>query len=198
MSEPRTVSPRLQRVGRGLLRLMGWRCVGAPPGVTRAVVLCGQHSSNWDFVLGLFGMWAFGLWADWIGKDSLFRGPLGWLMRASGGIPVDRSTRHGFVGEVARKIRDGEAGTIVIAPEGTRSYTPMWKSGFYRIAEQANAPIVLGFLDYPTKTCGFGTLLHPSGDVAADMEKIRAFYATTTPRYPERCGPIRLADEEPP
>jgi len=66
---------------------------------------------------------------------------------------------------------------LIVPPEGTRSKTRYWKTGFYYIAQTAQVPIVMAYMDYATKRSGLGPLFQPTGDIAADMAAIKAFYA---------------------
>lgn len=111
-----------------------------------------------------------------LAKDSLFVGPLGALMRALGGIAVDRSSHTGLVREVVRLADSDERFLLVITPEGTREKVDYWKSGFYRIARDAELPVVLGFIDRRNMTCGIGPYIDLTGAVEPDMDRIRAFY----------------------
>jgi 1-acyl-sn-glycerol-3-phosphate acyltransferase len=138
----------------------------------------------------------FQLDIQWMGKDSLFRGPFGFFFRAVGGLPIDRSASHNVVDQVVHEFNTRERMKLVIAPEGTRKQTDHWKSGFYHIARGAQVPVVLGFIDYKHKLCGVGPTLQLSGDVEADMRIIRAFYAPITGKHPEQTGEIRLRGEE--
>lgn len=139
---------------------------------------------------------AFGVRLSWAGKSTLFRGPLGWIARRLGGIAVDRTAPQDLVSQLVASFRSREKLGLVIAPSGTRSRTDYWKSGFYHLARAANVPVVLAVLDYGKKEGGFGPTIHVTGDVRADMDRIRAFYAGATPRRPENLGPIRLRSEE--
>lgn len=188
--------PIAERFGRLCLWISGWKVEGGVPEVPRAIVIGAPHTSNWDFVFFLMAALVFRLRIQWVGKHTLFRPPLGWFLRAVGGVPVDRRVPHGLVGETARKLREAEAMFLMIPAEGTRSWAPHWKSGFYRIAEQAQVPIVLGYLDYQRKVAGLGPTLTPSGDIGADMERIRAFYEPIAACYPEHKGPIKLREGE--
>ena len=185
------------RVAKWLLRLVGWRCVGDRPVQDRFVLACAPHTSNWDLVVLLLVTMAFGIRVSWIGKHTLFRGPLGGLMHWLGGVPVDRNARHRAVESIAQRLRMADRLVIAICPEGTRSRADYWKSGFYRIAEAAAIPIVLGFVNYERREAGFAGTLWPSGDVVADMDLVRAAFADAAPRYPSGFGPIRLPDEDP-
>ncbi len=188
-------TPRLgwmQRLGRFLLRLSGWRLVDQRPPTAKYLIIGAFHTSNWDFPLALAVLMALGVRPRWIGKVELFRGPLGPIMRFLGGIPVDRSVRSGFVNQMVHRFQTEDEFVVVIAPEGTRKATPYWKSGFYHIARLAQVPIALGFVDYRTRTCGVGGYMLPTGNLEADLERIRAFYADKEGRYPENHGTIAL------
>jgi 1-acyl-sn-glycerol-3-phosphate acyltransferase len=113
----------------------------------------------------------------WMGKASIFRWPFGPLMRWLGGIPVDRSQSNNLVATSAQAIRDAaEPLQLIVPPEGTRSKTRHWKTGFYYIAHSAQVPIVMAYMDYAAKRSGLGPLFEPTGDVEADMAQIKAFY----------------------
>lgn len=139
--------------------------------------------------------WRLGLDIRWLGKHGLFRGWRGPLMRALGGIPVDRSQAGGVVEEVVGRIRSGEVFSLVVTPDGTRGGHTHWKSGFYRIARECGMPVTLGYVDRTTMTTGLGPTLDLTGDVAADMERIRAFYADKAGFRPEWRVEPRLRDE---
>lgn len=182
----------MQRLGAFILRLMGWRLAANLPPTRKFIAIGAFHTSNWDFVLALPAMMALGLRPRWIGKKELFRGPLGPIMRFLGGIPVDRSVRTGFVAQMVHQFQTRDAFVVLIAPEGTRKKTDHWKSGFYHIALQAGVPIALGFIDHATRTVGVGDYFTPTGDVEADWERIRAFYADKQGRYPEKHSTVRM------
>lgn len=163
---------------------------------TRPTVLIGApHTSNWDFVLMLAIAWRLGIDVHWLGKKSLFRGWRGPLMRRLGGVPVDREDPGRIVSDVVRKVREGSVFGLVITPDGTRGGNEHWKSGFYRIAMQTGMPVTLGFVDRTTMTCGLGPTLQLAGDTAADMDRIRAFYADKSGVRPQRRTEPRLREE---
>jgi 1-acyl-sn-glycerol-3-phosphate acyltransferase len=139
--------------------------------------------------------WDLGIESRFLGKLSLFRGPLGPVMRALGGIPVDRRNPAGLVDDVVGRVRDGERFFLVVTPEGTRSAAAYWKSGFYRIALDTGLPITLGYVDRTTMTTGLGPTIRLTGDVAADMDRIRAFYADKAGLNPRNRTEPRLRDE---
>ena len=186
-----------------MLRLISrvyWACsrwtLSTEPAPTRPTVLLGvPHTSNWDFVLMLGIAWRLGMHVRWLGKSSLFRGWRGPLMHKLGGIPVDRSDPSRVVGDVVARIRSGETFGLVVTPEGTRGTGDYWKSGFYRIARDAGLPVTLGYVDRTTMTTGLGPTIELSGEVRADMDVIRAFYADKSGLRPELRTEPRLREE---
>jgi 1-acyl-sn-glycerol-3-phosphate acyltransferase len=165
---------------RGLLRLLGWRVVGQRPTAPQYVVVAAPHTSNWDAFYLVMMASVLRLPIRWLGKDTLFRFPFGRLMRWCGGIPIDRRTPGDQVTRVAALFEAYPDLVIVVPPEGTRSRTARWKTGFYYIAIAAQLPLALGFLDYASKTGGVGPIFDPSGDLELDLPKIREFYADKT------------------
>lgn len=184
-----------QRVARGLLRTVRWRIEGNPPAERRFVLIAAPHTSNWDLSLMLLMSVQCQVPVHWLGKASLFRGPAGWVLRRLGGVPVSRGERSQLVNRLAGLFDERDEFVIVVPPEGTRSHSDHWKSGFYRIAEAASVPIVCGYLDYGTRIGGFGPSIVPTSDVGADMDRIRLFYADKQGRYPDQVSDILLRDE---
>ena len=172
-SVPRAHSRPAAALGRLMMGLRGWHVEGTIPDLPKMVLAVAPHTSNWDFLTGLWPKLALRLGGRFVGKHTLFRWPLGVFMRWLGGVPVDRSAPGGFVGEAARALREAERMLLVVAPEGTRKPVE-WKSGFYRIAVEAGVPILLVGFDYPRKVIRFGPLVTPSGDYAADLALIRS------------------------
>jgi 1-acyl-sn-glycerol-3-phosphate acyltransferase len=188
-------SPISQRLAHIILRLIGWRTYAIRPHTSRYVLIGAPHTSNWDFGLMLLLMAAEQLPIRFMGKDSLFRGPLGPLMRSLGGIPVNRRERRKLVDQVAAKFEEYDDLIVGIAPEGTRSKTSHWKTGFYYIALKAKVPIAMAYLDYGNKIIGVGPNFMPSGDLKADFEIIREFYTGVVGKNPKKQGEIILADQ---
>jgi 1-acyl-sn-glycerol-3-phosphate acyltransferase len=175
-----------------------WKLV-TEPAPTRPTLLIGApHTSNWDFVLMLAIAWKLGVDFRWLGKKSLFAGWRGPIMRALGGIPVDRADASRVVDEIVARIRAGEVFSLVVTPDGTRGGNTRWKSGFYRIARDTDMPVTLGYVDRTTMTTGLGPTLSLSGDIPADMDRIRAFYADKAGFHPERRVEPRLSAEDGP
>ncbi len=160
------------------LRLAGWKLKGRPPEARKFVIIAYPHTSNWDFPLGLSACIIYRIKVYWLGKDSLFKGPAGPLMRWLGGIPVDRIKARDFVQQAIEAFDQSDELVIGVAPEGTRSRVEKWKTGFYHIAAGAKVPIVPGYLDYPNKELGFLESFSPSGNIVEDILTIKAAYRT--------------------
>lgn len=183
-------------IGWAALRLLGWKSLRGDPVPDRCVIVAAPHTSNWDFFYLLLFAWRFDVQLSFVAKHTLFRGPMGPVMRFFGGVPVDRSRRDGLVGQLATALNESERMGLVIPAEGSRRWRPHWKSGFYRVAQVAGVPICLSFLDYSRKVGGFGPCFEPGVDLKADMDIARAFYEGTRGRYPELFGPVQLEDED--
>lgn len=177
-SAPRLSGLALARwLGTLLVASSAWRVHGELPDVPKLVMLAAPHSSIWDGVYGIGAACALGLSASWMGKDSLFRGPMGPLMRAFGGIPTDRSHPRGAVGQMIELFKHRERLWLVLAPEGTRKPVAKWRTGFWHIAHGAQVPLLCVYFHFPERVVGVGPLVHTSDDLDADLERLYAFYA---------------------
>ena len=187
----------VQKIARRLLRATGWDFEGPVPAVPKCVAIAVPHTSNWDGVLMLAAAAAVGLDMSFMIKDDWLRGPMGPIMRKLGAVGIDRSKANNVVVGMIAELRHRDRLWLVIPPEGTRSRTEYWKSGFYHIARGADVPLLLGYMDYRRKRIGLGGPLQLTGDVGADMDAIRRFYAEKAPvaHVPADFGPIRLKDE---
>jgi 1-acyl-sn-glycerol-3-phosphate acyltransferase len=167
----------LRRVSIANYRRVGWTSVGTVPVPRRFILIAVPHTSNWDFpnLLGVTN--ALGIRVNFMAKTSLFRWPFGGLMRAVGGVPVDRSAAGDMVSQMIAEFARRDEFVLTIAPEGTRGAVDKWRTGFYRIAHGAGVPIVCGFMDYPKRVSGVGPVIMPTGDYDADMAPAFAFYA---------------------
>ncbi len=183
---------------RLLLRTFGWRLEGSLPDEPRFVLIAAPHTSNWDLVLMLLCGLSFGMWPSWVGKHTIFQPPFGWLLGLLGGIPIDRRSRGNRVEQLAALFAARDRLVLAIPPEGSRSSHSHWKSGFYWVAYTANVPVCLSFLDWGARRAGLGPLLHLTGDLRADMDLVRTFYAGRTGRFPGKQGPILLEGEDGP
>lgn len=177
-------------IGRAWLKAFGWRVEGGHPNVPKAVLLAAPHTSNWDLSFTLACAWAIDLEFRFVGKHTLFEGPMAPLMRAVGGVAVDRRTRENAVVRMASLFQEHEEFLLIIAPEGTRKSAKRWKTGFYWIARAANVPIIMGYLDYEKKVGGMGDLFWPSNDPEGDLGKIRNFYGSIKGKHPSKQGAI--------
>lgn len=175
-----------------------WKLVSEPAPTRPTLLIGAPHTSNWDFVLMLGIAWRLGIDFRWLGKKSLFAGWRGPIMRGLGGIPVDRADASRVVEEIVARVRAGEVFSLVVTPDGTRGGNSRWKSGFYRIARDTGMPVTLGYVDRTTMTTGLGPTLELTGDIPADMDRIRAFYADKAGFHPERRVEPRLASEDSP
>lgn len=170
-------NPFTRWLGRTILRLGGWHVAGSLPDLPKLVLIAAPHSSNWDGVWGFAAKLALGFEVRVLGKAQLFWWPLGPVLRRLGVIPIDRSSPQGTVGQAVAMIRASERIWYALAPEGTRKPVERWKSGFWKIAHEAQVPILPAYFHYPDRRIGIGPLFHTSGDMAADIAALRAWYA---------------------
>ena len=170
-------NPFTRWLGRTILRLGGWHVAGSLPDLPKLVLIAAPHSSNWDGVWGFAAKLALGFEVRVLGKAQLFWWPLGPVLRRLGVIPIDRSSPQGTVGQAVAMIRASERIWYALAPEGTRKPVERWKSGFWKIAHEAQVPILPAYFHYPERRIGIGPLFHTSGDMAADIAALRAWYA---------------------
>lgn len=182
---PRRASPLLRGIGRAALALLGWRIEGRIPNVPKCVIIVAPHTSNWDFVIGIATLFALGLRVSYLGKHSLFRGPLGWFLRATGGIPVDRRAAVGVVERAVEQLRRSERIFLALSPEGTRKRVESWKSGYYRIATSAGVKVFPVALDYSRRAVVLLELFTPSADHERDQAALRALFSSRMARHPE-------------
>ena len=183
-------------LARAFLRVTGWELDGGRP-EPPFVMVGAPHTSNWDLAYFLAIMRVLDLPARFMAKHTLFAGPLGPIFRALGGIPIRRHVRENVTQQMVAQFRADPSLVLAVPAEGTRSYVTHWKSGFYHIARGADVPVVPGFLDYARRRGGLGPPIRLSGDVRADMDRLRAFFADkrATGRKPELAGEIRLLEE---
>ncbi len=182
----------LRGPARLVLKVLGWKLIDLPKRPAKAVVIAYPHTSNWDFPVTLLALAALPFGAQWVGKDTLFRGLMGPVMRALGGVAVNRRERTGFVERVADEFRQRDNFHLIIATEGTRSLQAGWKSGFYRIAVAAEVPVIMAVVDYGKREVGLLASIVLSGDEAFDMATISTIYAGRTGFHHHNASPIRL------
>lgn len=174
------------RFSRWLLRRLGWSLDVDLPAIDKYVAIAAPHTSNWDFLLGILAAWAIPIKISWLGKHSMFRWPYGWFFRAIGGVPVHRDGGKNYIQQMTELFRNAEHLVLALAPEGTRSGTDHWKTGFHTIARAANVPIVMAYFDYPNKQMGIGGMFYPGDDIEADFRLIREYYKDRRGKNPEK------------
>ena len=170
----------LSLIARLCLRLAGWKVTGETPKYKKYILIAAPHTSNWDFIFMLLVVLSRKMDARWMGKQQLFKPPFHGFMKWPCGIAIERSKTNNTVDSMVSAFESATSLTLLITPEGTRSKVKEWKTGFYRIAVAAEIPIILGFIDASTKTCGFGDTYNPSGDIDKDMLEIKANYKDKT------------------
>lgn len=166
-----------------ILKAFGWKVNITAPDYPKLIICVAPHTSNWDFILCKLAYAAVCRHAGFMMKSSWFFPPLGWIFKAIGGIPVKRKKGgQSLTQTVVEKFRDTDRLHIAITPEGTRSRTDRWHTGFLHIAHEAGIPIELGVIDFRTKTITLDTVFHTTGDTDADMHQIKAFYRALDPQ----------------
>ena len=181
-------------LARTLLRLSRWRTAGEVP--SRGILVGAPHTSNWDWVLTMLLAWDSSVQIRLLVKQEFFSGPLAPIMRATGAVALDRADPTSTINQLLADAEVDEAFLLGIAAEGTRSKTDYWKSGFYRISQKTGIPVTLAYLDRPSRTVGWGPTFSLTGDVGADMDRIRAFYADISGIRPELTTVPRLREED--
>lgn len=182
----------LSRLSRWMLSLLGWTVQADYPDVEKYVLIAAPHTSNWDFPLGIVAAKALNLDVRWLGKHTLFRWPYGWFFRAIGGTPVQRDQTLNLIQQISDLFdRSGQL-ILALAPEGTRSKTDHWKTGFYHIARAANVPIVMAYLDFGQRQVGIGGAFYPGDDIEATFAQIRQFYQGRRGKHPDKESQIQV------
>lgn len=184
-------------LARRVLGWFGWQVLADGLPARQGIVIVYPHTSNWDFVVLLLAKWALGFSVKFWIKDTLFRIPLlGTWLRWLGGVAVNRRAAHGIVGSMVDTLKQNQAQDsffwLALTPEGTRKWTPGWRSGFYQVARGANVPMGLCAIDYATKTVDVTRFYKLSGDVDADMQSIAQALSGTVGYHPESAAPIRI------
>jgi 1-acyl-sn-glycerol-3-phosphate acyltransferase len=170
-----------------IFRVLGWKVVGEiPKGIKKYIVIAAPHTSNWDFLYGFLYFNILDIQLNFFMKKEWFFFPVGWFLRSIGGVPVDRSKKEDLTTKIVEKFNSLEELALFVTPEGTRSFNPNWKKGFYHMAEKADVPMVLGFLDYSKRIAGVGPIYKATGDIDKDIEIIKEFYRGIKGRFPEK------------
>ena len=171
------LTPILRVISIIILKFIGWNTKGEETTIKKFVLIGAPHTSNWDFPLMLMVVLKLKLNVFWMGKHTLFPFPFTGLMKWLGGIPINRSASHNVVRETVKQYKENKELIVLIPPEGTRSKVSEWKTGFYHIANMANVPILLGYVDAKNKEAGFVDFFYPTGNSEKDMDEIQKFYA---------------------
>ena len=182
----------ISRLSIWILTTLGWELHAGFPDVKKYIIIAAPHTSNWDFPLGILFVKALKMDVNWIGKHTIFRWPFGALFRALGGTPVDRSQSLNVIRQTTDLFEQSENLIFALAPEGTRSKTDHWKTGFYHIAKAANVPIALGYLDFGKKQVGVRESFYPGDDIEADFKRIADYYKNKQGKNPENTSLIRV------
>lgn len=175
-SAPSAHGGMFRAFARFLLRLGGWKFVGAFPDVPHLLLIAAPHSSAWDAYWGLLVKIAYGMDISFLAKRETFWFPLGPLLSWLGGMPIDRRSASGVVEQVAASFAANDRKWVVLAPEGTRRAVDKWRSGFWHIAKRANVPLCGVYFHYPERTIGIGPVFDLTDDADADIARIRAWY----------------------
>jgi len=171
------LTPILRVISIIILKIIGWNAKGEETTIKKFVLIGAPHTSNWDFPLMLMVVLKLKLSVFWMGKHTLFPFPFAGLMKWLGGIPINRSASHNVVRETVKHYKENKELIVLIPPEGTRRKVSNWKTGFYHIANMANVPILLGYVDAKNKEAGFVDFFYPTGNSEKDMDEIQKFYA---------------------
>lgn len=185
----------MKRFAKWMLKIMGWD-VGdnAPEGIDKCVIVVGPHTSNWDFIIGRLAFLSYGVKTSILIKKELFFFPLGPILKSFGGVPISRKSNNNFTDQAKDIFDKNETLYMVFTPEGTRSYNPNWKKGFYYVAKKVNVPIYIAFMDYKNKKGGFLELYEPTDNVQEDIKYIKSKLAQFEGKFPEN-GIRRVEDE---
>jgi len=184
-SVPRVYRPLGHRIGRGVLYILGWRLVGKIPEHPKAIYAVAPHTSNWDFVIGISVMLSLNLKLKFMGKDAIFIWPFKGLLKSLGGIPINRREKHGVVEQIVEQFEQSEQLILALSPEGTRSKTKEWKTGFLAIAHQANVPVVSVSFHFDKKEVRFGETSFIDQDIAKELIRIKHNFSTACAKNPQ-------------
>ncbi len=174
------------KLSQWLLKIAGWKVDVTIPDFPKSIICVAPHTSNWDFILGKLAYSAVGRKTGFLMKETWFFFPLGPIFKAMGGIPVPRKRGSDLSQAIVDKINNAKRITIAITPEGTRSLTHKWRSGFLHIARGAGIPIQLAVLDYANKHIYIHDSFSPTDDIENDMRRIKDYYKGIAGKKPEK------------
>lgn len=183
---PRAGNALTAAIGRGVLSLLGWRIDIHLPDLPKFIVIGVPHTSNWDFVIGIFTIFAIRLRIRWWVKHTVYVWPWRRVVDWLGGVPINRGAAHGVVEQTVDAFQRESQFVLGVTPEGTRSHVEQWKRGFYHVAVKAQVPIVLAYFDFERRIVGANCVIQPTGDYAADTARMLEFYRRhAAARHPE-------------
>jgi len=177
----------MRRIAGFTLKLMGWKAVGGPAPEKKCIIVAAPHTSAWDFVISWLYYTSVGGKASILIKKEFFFWPLGYIVKAMGGVPIDRSRGANVIKQVVKEFETRETLHLAITPEGTRQRNARWKGGFHTMARLANVPVYAGFFDFGKKEVGFETIFELTDDMQADLKRLRKWYRNkgVVGKYPE-------------
>lgn len=177
----------MEKFSKFILTLLGWKTEGVIPAeIQKMIIIEAPHTSNWDYLYGMLSVSSIRIKINVVIKKELFFWPLGMILKALGGIPIDRHGSSNNIDALAALFDRRDIMRLAITPEGTRALSKKWKKGFYYVALKAKVPILFAALDYKRKVGLFGDLLIPSGNYEEDFKKIEAFYQDIEAKFPEK------------
>jgi len=173
-------------LGSFILKIFGWKDDYPEKFmIDKCVMLAVPHTSNWDLLFAIAVYWKKDVRAKFLIKDTYTKGSLGFIFKGLGALGIDRSKHTNFVDYAVHLLKTTDKLVLLVPAEGTRKRVEKWKTGFYHIANKADVPVALGFLDYKKKVAGVGDLYYLTGDFNIDMANIQTFYLSKTAKYPE-------------
>jgi len=175
-------------LGKLIIALMGWKLKGEiPSNIKNYVLIAAPHTSNMDFFIALPAMWGYNIHGKYLIKQELFWWPLSLWLKFTGGIPVDRKNSNSeFLKKLKMHLTEGENVCLLFTPEGTRSYTEKWKTGFHRVAKSLNLPIVLAYADYAKKEVMVGEVIYPTDNLENDLLSLETYFRNVNAKHPEK------------
>ena len=177
----------MKRISKFILyNILGWKLESDfPQDIKKYVVIAAPHTSWMDFPIAILSRMSSGTMVNFVGKNSLFKGPFGFFFKALGGTPVDRTKSNNLVDAIVQIFNDKEEFRLGLSPEGTRKKVDKWKTGFYYIAKGANVPIVMATLDFENKKIKISEPYYTTSNKDKDFEAFHAFYKDVKGKNPE-------------
>ena len=177
-------------IGKFILFIFGWKTAYKEENqIKKCVMIAAPHTSNWDLVFAMAFYWKEGVEAKFFIKDDWTKGIHGWFIKKMGGIGVTRGRKNNLVDISVANFKANDELILLVPAEATRKRVKKWKRGFYVIAQKAEVPVALAYLDYKKKIAAVGKTIDLTGDFEADMAVIQDFYKDISAKYPENYNP---------